>query len=112
MNIDYELVGFYQHTPNDAWDFSGNNEIILFDYTDKDGKKHRAGGHADRNGFFYVTDIDALSKRGGDINRPTALLNAFPFVDNITWAKGIDLETGRPIENEGQRPPLPKAAST
>ena len=103
-----ELIGFYQHTPNDAWDFSGNNEIILFDYTDKDGKKHRAGGHADRNGFFYVTDIDALSKRGGDINRPTALLNAFPFVDNITWAKGIDLETGRPIENEGQRPPLPK----
>ena len=103
-----ELIGFYQHTPNDAWDFSGNNEIILFDYTDKEGKKHRAGGHADRNGFFYVTDIDALSKRGGDINRPTALLNAFPFVDNITWAKGIDLETGRPIENEGQRPPLPK----
>ncbi|MCB5411277.1 PQQ-dependent methanol/ethanol family dehydrogenase [Pseudogemmobacter faecipullorum] len=103
-----ELVGFYQHTPNDAWDFSGNNEIVLFDYTDKEGKKHRAGGHADRNGFFYVTDIDALSKRGGDINRPTALLNAFPFVDNITWAKGIDLETGRPIENEGQRPPLPK----
>lgn len=104
---DGELIGFYQHTPNDAWDFSGNNEIILFDYTDKDGKTHRAGAHADRNGFFYVTDVDALSKRGGDINRPTALLNAFPFVDGITWAKGIDLQTGRPIENEGQRPPLP-----
>ncbi|WP_028714063.1 PQQ-dependent methanol/ethanol family dehydrogenase [Paracoccus sp. J55] len=102
-----ELVGFYQHTPNDAWDFSGNNEIILFDYKDKDGKTHRAGAHADRNGFFYVTDIEALSKRGGEINRPTALLNAFPFVDGITWAKGIDLKTGRPIENEGQRPPLP-----
>ncbi|MFC0216780.1 alcohol dehydrogenase (cytochrome c) [Pseudochelatococcus lubricantis] len=102
-----ELVGFYQHTPNDTWDFSGNNEIILFDYTDKDGKKHRAGAHADRNGFFYVTDIDALSKRGGEINRPKALLNAFPFVDGITWAKGIDLETGRPIEVEGQRPPPP-----
>lgn len=102
-----ELIGFYQHTPNDAWDFSGNNEIILFDYTDKDGETHRAGGHADRNGFFYVTDIDALSKRGGDINRPTSLLNAFPFVDGITWAKGIDLETGRPLEVEGQRPPPP-----
>lgn len=102
-----ELIGFYQHTPNDAWDFSGNNEIILFDYTDKDGETHRAGGHADRNGFFYVTDIDALSERGGDINRPTALLNAFPFVDDITWAEGIDLETGRPIEVQGQRPPPP-----
>lgn len=106
---DGELIGFYQHTPNDAWDFSGNNEIILFDYKDKDGKAHRAGAHADRNGFFYVTDIDALSKRGGEINRPTALLNAFPFVDGITWAKGIDLKTGRPIENPGQRPPLPEA---
>lgn len=107
-----ELIGFYQHTPNDAWDFSGNNEIVLFDFTDKDGKQHRAGAHADRNGFFYVTDVDALSKRGGEINRPTALLNAFPFVDGITWAKGIDLETGRPIENEGQRPPLPKEGET
>ena len=29
-----ELKGFYQHTPNDAWDFSGNNEIILFEYKD------------------------------------------------------------------------------
>lgn len=107
-----ELVGFYQHTPNDAWDFSGNNEIVLFDYTDKDGNTHRAGAHADRNGFFYVTDIDALSERGGDINRPTALLNAFPFVDNITWASHIDLETGRPVENEGQRPPLPAEGET
>ncbi|WJS87078.1 PQQ-dependent methanol/ethanol family dehydrogenase [Paracoccus sp. TOH] len=107
-----ELIGFYQHTPNDAWDFSGNNEIILFDYKDKDGKTHRAGAHADRNGFFYVTDVEALSKRGGEINRPTALLNAFPFVDGITWAKGIDLETGRPIENEGQRPPLPAEGET
>lgn len=102
-----EMVGFYQHTPNDAWDFSGNNEIILFDYIDKDGKTHRAGAHADRNGFFYVTDIDALAERGTEINKPTALLNAFPFVDNITWASHIDLETGRPVENEGQRPPLP-----
>ena len=109
---DGEVVGFYQHTPNDAWDFSGNNEIILFDYTDKDGNTHRAGAHADRNGFFYVTDIDALSERGTQINKPTALLNAFPFVEDITWAEGIDLETGRPIEVEGQRPPLPAEGET
>lgn len=109
---DGEVVGFYQHTPNDAWDFSGNNEIILFDYTDKDGNAHRAGAHADRNGFFYVTDVSKLAERGAGINKPTALLNAFPFVDGITWAKGIDLETGRPIENEGQRPPLPAEGET
>jgi alcohol dehydrogenase (cytochrome c) len=108
-----ELIGFYQHTPNDAWDFSGNNEIILFDYTDTDGNTQRAGAHADRNGFFYVTDIDALSDReGGAINRPTALLNAFPFVDEISWAERIDLETGRPVEVDGQRPPPPEEGET
>lgn len=102
-----ELVGFYQHTPNDTWDFSGNNEIILFDYKDASGKTVKAGAHADRNGFFYVTDTAKLAERGKDPNKPNALLNAFPFVDGITWAKGIDLKTGRPIEVAGQRPPPP-----
>ena len=103
-----DLKGFYQHTPNDTWDFSGNNELILFDFKDKDGKTHKASAHADRNGFFFVTDREKLSASGGEPNRPTALLAAYPFVDNITWAKGIDLKTGRPIEVEGQRPPLPE----
>jgi len=104
-----DLIGFYQHTPNDAWDFSGNNEIVLFEYKDpKTGKMVKAGAHADRNGFFYVTDRVKLAERGGEINRPTSVINAFPFVDEITWAKGIDLKTGRPMEVEGQRPPPPK----
>ncbi|MEL7278955.1 MAG: PQQ-dependent methanol/ethanol family dehydrogenase [Pseudomonadota bacterium] len=108
-----DIVGFYQHTPNDAWDFSGNNELVLFDYTDAEGESHRAAAHADRNGFFYVTDIDALSDRDSEkINKPTALLNAFPFVDDITWASHIDLETGRPVEVEGQRPPKPLEGET
>ena len=104
-----ELKGFYQHTPNDAWDFSGNNEIILFDWKNPaTGKTQPAAAHADRNGFFYVTDRVKLAEKTAEINKPTSLLAAFPFVDNITWAKGIDLKTGRPIEVEGQRPPAPK----
>ena len=103
-----ELKGFYQHTPNDTWDFSGNNEIVLFDYKGKDGKTIKAGGHADRNGFFFVTDVNKLAQEGsGYPNKPTALLAAYPFVEGITWAKGFDLKTGRPIENAGQRPPMP-----
>ncbi|MGP5308883.1 methanol/ethanol family PQQ-dependent dehydrogenase [Vreelandella alkaliphila] len=89
-----EVKWFYQHTPNDTWDFSGNNEIVLFEYQDENGQTVNAGAHADRNGFFYVTD-----RTNGE------LINAFPFVDNITWATHIDLETGRPVEAEGQRPP-------
>ena len=37
-----------------------------------------------------------------------ALVNAWPFVDGITWAKGFDLKTGMPLVNENQYPPLPK----
>ncbi len=72
----------YQYTPNDGWDFDGVNETVAFDQGGK-----QLAGHADRNGFFYVLD-----RTNGD------LVNAFPFVDRIDWATGIDMETGRPIE--------------
>ena len=87
-----EVKWFYQHTPNDAWDFSGNNELVLFEYTE-DGQTVKATGHADRNGYFYVVD-----RANGDFKK------AFPFVDNITWATSIG-DDGRPVEAEGQRPP-------
>ena len=91
-----EVKWFYQHTPNDAWDFSGNNELVLFEY-EENGKTVEATAHADRNGFFYV------------VNREDGkFIRAFPFVDNITWASHIDPVTGRPVEVEGQRPPKPE----
>jgi Glucose dehydrogenase len=34
-------------------------------------------------------------------------LNAFPFVTRIDWAKGIDMQTGRPIFDEEKRPGNP-----
>ena len=103
-----ELKGFYQHTPNDAWDFSGNNSVVLFEYKDpKSGKLVKASAHADRNGFFFVTDREKLAKGAGYPNKPTSLIGAWPFVDGITWATGFDLKTGKPIENSN-RPPQPK----
>jgi alcohol dehydrogenase (cytochrome c) len=89
-----KIVWHYQNTPNDGWDFDGVNEFVTFD---QDGK--RLGGKADRNGFFYVND----AKTG-------ALVNAFPFVKKITWAKGIDLKTGRPIYVDENRPGNPAAS--
>ena len=84
----WRAEGVLPAPPNDAWDFSGNNEIVLFDYKDpKTGKTIKAGAHADRNGFFYVTDRTQLANGAGYPNKPTALLNAFPFVEGITWAK-------------------------
>ncbi|MFM2067371.1 MAG: hypothetical protein RLZZ584_2280 [Pseudomonadota bacterium] len=75
-----QIVWHYQTTPNDGWDFDGVNEFVTYE----DGGK-TLGGKADRNGFFYVID----AKNGH-------LENAFPFVNKITWATGIDLKTGRP----------------
>jgi len=89
-----KIVWHYQGTPNDSWDFDGVNEFITFDM---DGK--RMGGKADRNGYFYV--IDATTGK---------LANAFPFVNGITWAKGIDLATGRPNFVPENRPGDPAAA--
>ena len=95
-----KIVWSYQNTPNDGWDFDGVNEFVTFDYTTKDGRKVRAGGKADRNGFFYVND----AKTG-------KLLNAFPFVNKVTWASGIDLQTGRPMYVADNRPGAPDLAS-
>ncbi len=89
-----KIVWHYQNTPHDGWDYDGVNEFVSFDFKDpKTGKMVKAGGKADRNGFFFVND-----RTNGK------LLNAFPFVKQITWAKSIDLKTGRPVYDESNRP--------
>ena len=94
-----KIVWHYQTTPHDGWDFDGVNEFVSFDYKDaKTGKLIKAGGKADRNGFFFVND-----RTNGK------LLNAFPFVRQITWATGIDLATGRPNYVDDNRPGDPTA---
>jgi alcohol dehydrogenase (cytochrome c) len=90
-----EIKWHFQTTPREGWDYDGVNEVVGF--TDKDGNKKFAT--ADRNGFFYV-----LNRADGKF------LNAWPFVKDITWAKGID-ENGRPIYNEENRPGDPRKAT-
>ena len=107
-----EPVGFFQHTPNDAWDYSGNNPITLFEM-EKDGKTVRAGAHADRNGFLFITDLDKLTARDGKISKQAgSALGIYPMVPDISWATGWDLASGRPQEVEGQRPPAPAEGET
>ncbi len=93
-----KIVWHYQFTPNDGWDYDGVNETVAFDL-EQGGSTVKAAGHADRNGFFYV-----MNRENGK------LMNAFPFVDQIDWAKGVDLKTGRPIET-GMRPGNPAEAT-
>jgi len=86
-----EMKWGFQTTPHDGWDFDGVNELVSFDLK-KDGKTIKAGGTADRNGFFYVLD-----------RTDGKFIAATPFVEKITWAKGIDKD-GRPIYNDDSRP--------
>lgn len=97
----------YQETPAETWDYTATQPIILAEIdwpvsseNDEDGdapktaltKKRKVLFHAPKNGFFFV--IDRTNGR---------LMSAEPFVDNINWAEGYDLETGRPIENPAAR---------
>ncbi len=82
-----QIKWHFQGTPNDGWDYDGVNEFVTFDMNGK-----RMGGKADRNGFFYVLDANT-----GKFER------GFPFVNKITWAKGLDAE-GKPIFDPANRP--------
>ncbi|MEN8374464.1 MAG: PQQ-dependent dehydrogenase, methanol/ethanol family [Gemmatimonadota bacterium] len=80
----------YQTTPGETWDYNSNMDIVLADLT-IDGEEVKAALHAPKNGFFYV-----LERETG------RLISADPF-STVTWATGIDPESGRPIEAEGVR---------
>ncbi len=80
----------YQTTPGETWDYNSSMDIVLVDLPVGE-KKVKALIHAPKNGFFYV-----LKRSNGQ------LLSAKPFA-KVTWASGIDMKTGRPIERPGAR---------
>jgi quinohemoprotein ethanol dehydrogenase len=83
-----ELVWYYQTTPGDNWDFTSTQDIVLAELT-LGGVARKVLLHAPKNGFFYVID-----RESGE------LISAEPFA-TVTWAKGIDPQSGRPILVEG-----------
>jgi alcohol dehydrogenase (cytochrome c) len=86
-----EIKWAYQYTPNDAWDYDGNNAPVLLDLT-LDGKPRKLAVQSNRNGFLYVLD------------RVTgAFIYATPTIEGINWTKGLDPETGKPEVNEEKR---------
>ena len=77
----------YQFTPHDEHDYDAVMENILVDLP-IDGVERKVLIRPGRNGFMYVLDRET-----GEV------LSADPF-GPITWASGVDLETGRPVLNE------------
>ena len=85
-----EFAWAYQTTPGDTWDFNSTADVVLADLK-IDGKMRSVLMHAPKNGFFYVID------------RATGKLISAQKFATVTWAKGIDLKTGKPIENPDAR---------
>lgn len=80
----------YQINPGESWDFNAAMDMQLADLT-IDGKPRQVVTTAPKNGFYYVID-----------RKDGKLISAEPFVQ-VTWARKIDLATGRPVENPGVR---------
>ena len=89
MDVDSGKIKWaYQYTPNDGWDYDGNNAPALLDVT-IDGKPRKVAVQANRNGFLYVLD-----RTNGEF------IYAVPTIDGINWTSGLDPKTGRPTVNE------------
>jgi PQQ-dependent dehydrogenase (methanol/ethanol family) len=82
-----ELKWHYQVVPGDIWDFDSVQHLALADLT-INGRPRKVIMQANKNAFFYV--IDRLTGE---------FISAGPF-SRVTWAKGIDQKTGRPIVNK------------
>jgi alcohol dehydrogenase (cytochrome c) len=76
----------FQYTPNDSWDFDEAGVFMLYSARLR-GQDRKVVGHFARNGFFYSLD--------GTTGR---FLQAEKYVNHVTWTKGINPETGRPLE--------------
>ena len=85
-----EYVWHYQTTPGETWDFTATQHIMLADM-DIGGTTRKVLMQAPKNGFFYVLD-----RATGE------LISANNYVPT-NWASGIDMATGRPIENPEAR---------
>ena len=81
----------YQVNPREAWDYKATMDIVLAEL-EIEGELRKVLMQAPSNGFFYVIERET----GG-------LLSAEKWGGKVTWAKGVDLETGRPVERSNIR---------
>ena len=91
LHVDTGRVAWhYQTTPADNWDYTAVQPLMLADLP-INGVLRKVIMQAPKNGFFYVLD-----RITGD------LISADAYAE-VTWASGVDLESGRPIETPQAR---------
>jgi quinohemoprotein ethanol dehydrogenase len=81
-----KFVWYFQTTPGDEWDYDSIADLVQADLK-IDGKVRKVIMQAPKNGYFYVLD------------RKTGEFISGAPLQKITWAKGLDPKTGRPIVN-------------
>ncbi len=87
-----KIKWYYQHTPNDWYDYDSVSENVLVD-APVNGKPMKLDLEADRNGMAY-----ALNRTNGEF------VWGLPFVKKSTWTKGLNPETGKPVEYDPNKP--------
>lgn len=97
-----EYIWHYQTTPGDTWDHTATQSIIL-DTVQINGEERKVLMQAPKNGFFYVLDRTDGSLISATPIVPMARAEDTPEGRPISWAYGVDLATGRPLENREAR---------
>jgi quinohemoprotein ethanol dehydrogenase len=85
-----EYKWHFQLVPGDSWDYDAVQQLILADITIR-GQPRKVIMQASKNGFFYV--LDRLTGQ---------FISGQPFA-KVSWAKGLNEATGKPIVNDGAR---------
>jgi alcohol dehydrogenase (cytochrome c) len=77
---------YFQYTANDNHDYDASGSQIIIDGK-VNGEDRKLIVHADRDGFNYT--IDRLNGQ---------FLNAVQYGAKVTWTKGIDPKSGKPLD--------------
>ncbi len=81
-----KLKWYFQYTPGDYHDYDEVGPQLLMDVK-VNGEDRKVLSHFGRNGLFY-----SLDRTNG------AYINSTQYVSKLTWTKGIDPKTGKPLE--------------
>ncbi len=87
-----KITWYFQETPNEHWDFDTPSPKMLYDVS-INGESRKVVANFSRNGYYYTLD-----RNNGQF------LRADQYQEKITWTKGIDPKTGKPLDYNPDTP--------
>jgi alcohol dehydrogenase (cytochrome c) len=85
------IAWYFQETPNEHWDFDTPSPKMLYETT-INGETRKVVANFSRNGFYYTLD-----RANGQFIR------ADQYQEKVTWTRGIDPKTGKPVDYDPAR---------